>query len=91
MRTQPAPKLGAPLTDREHDVLFWVAYGLRNDGVADKLDLSVDTVKTHLRRIFRKFGVVDRAGMVTRGFVLGYLNADSGHLYWGDPAGTDAA
>lgn len=49
------------LTDREIDVLRLVAQGLANKEIADRLDLSEHTVKTHLRNILDKLHLRSRA------------------------------
>jgi DNA-binding NarL/FixJ family response regulator len=48
------------LSSRETQVLHSLAQGLSNKEIAAALELSVGTVKTHLRHIFRKLGVSDR-------------------------------
>ncbi len=48
------------LTKRELDVLALIVDGLSNDAIAERLFLSVDTVKTHMRHIFEKLDVRDR-------------------------------
>jgi DNA-binding NarL/FixJ family response regulator len=48
------------LSARETQVLHCLAQGLSNKEIAATLGLSVGTVKTHLRHIFRKLGVSDR-------------------------------
>jgi len=48
------------LSAREGQVLHSLAQGLSNKEIASALGLSVGTVKTHLRHIFRKLGVSDR-------------------------------
>ena len=86
MSAPPAPHPGDPLTDREIEILYWTARGLRNAGVADHLFLTTDTVKTHLRRIFTKLDAHDRAHVVTRGFNDGYLWFDTtGRMRCGRP------
>ena len=52
------------LTQRESEILSFVVAGLSNRGVANKLVIGEETVKTHLRSIYRKLGVGDRAGAV---------------------------
>jgi len=52
------------LTDRELDVLQQIAYGYRNDQVAQNLFISEGTVKTHVHRILQKMGVEDRTQAV---------------------------
>ena len=48
------------LSQRELDVLRLVVEGLSNQEIADKLILSVETVKTHMRHIMEKLAVSDR-------------------------------
>lgn len=53
-----------PLSKREAQILQMVAYGSSTRKVAEELDISPHTVKTHLERIFEKFGANDRAQAV---------------------------
>ncbi|KAA0081930.1 DNA-binding response regulator [Mycolicibacterium sp. P9-64] len=48
------------LTQRESEILSLVVTGLSNRGIASKLIIGDETVKSHLRSIYRKFGVSDR-------------------------------
>jgi len=48
------------LTRREVDILRVVAVGLSNKRIADTLHISLSTVTTHMRNIFRKTGVQNR-------------------------------
>ena len=52
------------LTQRESEILSYVVSGLSNRGIATKLTIGDETVKTHLRAIYRKLGVNDRTGAV---------------------------
>ena len=52
------------LSAREAQVLHSLAQGLSNKEIASTLSLSIGTVKTHLRHIFRKLGVPDRTSAV---------------------------
>ena len=54
------------LTDREADVLRLVAKGYSNKAVAGELGITLSTVKTHLRNIFRKLGGEDRAQVIIK-------------------------
>ena len=58
------PQVIPTLTDREIEVLEWVADGRCNQWIAERLTLSPLTVKAHLSRIGRKLGTSDRAEMV---------------------------
>ncbi len=48
------------LTRRERQVADLVCRGLRNDGIAAHLEVRPETVKTHIRSLFRKTGVRSR-------------------------------
>jgi DNA-binding NarL/FixJ family response regulator len=54
------PRLPHPLSEREADVLNALAEGLSNQGIAKKLFISENTVKTHLQHIFDKLEVKTR-------------------------------
>ncbi len=51
----------AGLTEREVEVLRWLARGLSNQEIADKLVLSTRTVHAHLRSIYAKLDVTTRS------------------------------
>jgi two-component system, NarL family, nitrate/nitrite response regulator NarL len=62
-----APAGEAPsLTERERDVLRSLVRGLAYKQVADELGLSIDTVRTHIRGIYRKLQVHSVAEAVSR-------------------------
>jgi DNA-binding NarL/FixJ family response regulator len=48
------------LTEREVDVLGLIAKGCSNQEISDKLCISLNTVKTHIKNIFQKLEVEDR-------------------------------
>jgi DNA-binding NarL/FixJ family response regulator len=54
------------LTDRESEVLAYVAKGYRDKELAEKFFLSVDTVRTHLRNIYKKLHVRSRTEAVLK-------------------------
>ncbi len=58
--TSKVPGTGPRLSQREIDVLRLVVEGLGNQAIAERLYLSVETVKTHMRRIMEKLAVSDR-------------------------------
>ncbi len=72
--TGPASQLLVePLTDRELDVLRLIAQGLTNQQIADRLFISVNTVKTHAKHIYEKLNVRNRAQATTRAAEMGLL------------------
>jgi DNA-binding NarL/FixJ family response regulator len=52
------------LTEREREVLNLLSQGLTNKEIADKLIITTNTVKRHLKAIFEKLNVHTRAGAV---------------------------
>ena len=52
------------LTDREREVLVEIAHGLSNQEIADKLFISLTTVKTHVAHILGKINARDRVQAV---------------------------
>jgi DNA-binding NarL/FixJ family response regulator len=58
----PGAHLG--LTQRESEVLALLVAGYSNKAVAAELVVSEDTVKTHIRGLYRKLEVTDRGGAV---------------------------
>ena len=60
-----APILGV-ISERESAVLNLVIQGNTNSAIADQLYISVNTVKNHLKNIFKKMGVSSRAQAVAK-------------------------
>jgi LuxR family maltose regulon positive regulatory protein len=62
-----------PLSDRELEVLHLIVAGLSNREIAEKLFISLNTVKTHTRNINSKLNVNNRAKAGARAKELGLL------------------
>jgi DNA-binding CsgD family transcriptional regulator len=54
------PSANERLSDRERDVLRWVASGKSNKAIASVLKISPKTVGKHVENVFRKLGVTSR-------------------------------
>jgi DNA-binding NarL/FixJ family response regulator len=62
-----------PLSPREYQVLRHAALGMTNRKIGDKVGLSEDTIKTHLRRVLVKLSARDRTSAVATGYEEGWL------------------
>lgn len=63
-----------PLTEREVEILRWLADGKTSSEVAEILCLAVDTVNYHLKHTIVKLGSANRTGAVVRAAMLGLLS-----------------
>lgn len=61
------------LTDREREVLIEIAHGLSNQEIADKLFISLPTVKTHVAHILGKIDARDRVQAVVFAYENGLV------------------
>ncbi|MAN46813.1 MAG: hypothetical protein CMF04_11535 [Hyphomonas sp.] len=57
----------------ELDVLYWMAQGLSNIGIAKELGLSPEAVASATKQLFSKMNVFDRTAAVMKGVRLGYV------------------
>jgi LuxR family maltose regulon positive regulatory protein len=62
-----------PLTERELDVLKQMAIGLSNQQIADKLVISINTVRTHLKNVYSKLNTRSRVQAIAIARQLGIL------------------
>ena len=65
--------LAEPLTERELEILVLMADGLTNQDIADRLFISINTVKTHAKNIYSKLDVRNRAQAIVRAAEAGLL------------------
>jgi DNA-binding CsgD family transcriptional regulator len=80
----PAAELIEPLTVREQEVLGLIVDGLSNQAIADRLLLSLGTVKAYTSVIYGKLGVNSRTQAVAQARRLNLL--DSTRLSWPHPS-----
>ena len=72
-----AAQLGEPpqkqLTAREREIVRYVALGLRNGEVAERLRITEGTVKTHMNNIFHKLTIRDRVELALYAVRMGLI------------------
>ena len=75
LQTELAAQMGTAsdqrLTAREHEIARYVAEGLRNAEIAQRLAISESTVKTHLNNIFQKLHLRDRVELALHALRVG--------------------
>jgi DNA-binding NarL/FixJ family response regulator len=64
------------LTEREVEVLLFMAKGKSNRAIADAIGRTEATVKVHVRHILEKLGAADRTGAVTAALKRGIIHLD---------------
>jgi LuxR family maltose regulon positive regulatory protein len=70
---QPLQPLEEPLTPRELEVLRRLSEGLSSSEIAERLIVSVNTVKTQLKSVYGKLGAHSRSAALARARALGLL------------------
>ena len=70
----------APLTSRESQVLWWLAQGCTYARIAERLGMSLHTVTTHIKSIYRKLEVHCAAAAVRRAIELQILHGGEQHV-----------
>ncbi len=63
------------LTEREREVLQWLAQGASNEVIAQQLNITVGTVKAYLTSIFEKLGVNSRTQAALQALKLGLVSS----------------
>lgn len=76
----PVVKLGmaksSEFTPREIEVLRLLTTGAGNDEIADKLNISLNTVKTHIKHLLEKTGFETRTQLAIQSRVTGFVIED---------------
>ena len=73
LNRSPHPADGQPLSERQHEILRWVAEGLSNRDIGERLNITPNTVRDHLSEVMRRLDVSNRASAVSTAFHLGLL------------------
>ncbi len=71
----PAQTIG--LTEREAEIVALITQGMRNEEIAERLYLSINTVKSYIRSAYRKMGVDSRSHAVLWGVDHGFVKRSS--------------
>ena len=72
-RAEPEPLI-EPLTERELAILAELPSMSSNDEIAARFYVSVNTIKSHLKHLYRKLDVRNRREAVRRGRELGLIS-----------------
>lgn len=64
------------VTAQHLQIIRRVASGKTNAQIGRELGITTDTVKSHLRKVYRRLGVVDRATLVLVAVKRGLINVD---------------
>jgi len=63
---KPPKKKKSTLTNREQDIVNGLVDGLSYKLIADRYDISIDTVRAHIRNIYKKLHVNSKAEVITK-------------------------
>ncbi len=63
---QPKKNSESDLTPREHDIVNGLVDGLSYKMIADRYDISIDTVRAHIRNIYKKLHVNSKAEVIAK-------------------------
>jgi LuxR family transcriptional regulator, maltose regulon positive regulatory protein len=61
-----SPELPEPLTQREQEVLYWLAQGASNQEIAKEMVIQVSTVKKHVSNLLTKLGAESRTQAIAQ-------------------------
>ncbi|MCM3129230.1 MULTISPECIES: response regulator transcription factor [unclassified Paenibacillus] len=75
-KTKKADDGSTPLTTREREILNWVASGKTNREIADRLGISDQTVKNHLKNILQKLQLENRVQLTRYALEQGWIERD---------------
>ena len=67
---KPRRPLAEPLTERETEIVRMLVEGKGNKAIANRLNLSEGTIKSHLRNVYRKLHVQTRAEAAAQAVLL---------------------
>ncbi|MDC7675205.1 helix-turn-helix transcriptional regulator [Asticcacaulis machinosus] len=74
LNAKSKPSLPITLTPQEREILMRVATGRTDDEIGAALNISRNTVDSHMRHIFRKLDVNSRVAASVRGIMIGVIH-----------------
>lgn len=75
-KTKKTDDGSTPLTNREREILNWVASGKTNREIAEQLGISDQTVKNHLKNILQKLQLENRVQLTRYALEQGWIERD---------------
>ena len=66
-KDESASTTGVELTEREREILKWITDGKSNKEISDSLFVSVETVKSHVKNLYKKLNVKNRVEAAMKG------------------------
>ncbi|HIA53849.1 MAG TPA: response regulator transcription factor [Candidatus Melainabacteria bacterium] len=79
-KTNQRKAVYAELSDRETQVLHLIVDGFSNQQIAEKLEISKETVKTHVRHLMDKLAVSDRTQAAVKALRYGLVSSNEPHI-----------
>jgi DNA-binding NarL/FixJ family response regulator len=73
------------LTPREREVVNLIARGYTYRETADRMDISVKTLETHMRHIFTKLGIASRHELSSLAYETGFVRPEDADRHRGEP------
>lgn len=77
IRSEPKETGEETLTPREKEILLWVARGLPNKQIAQKVNISEATVRAHVSSIFSKLNLANRSQVVLYAIQRGWIDPEN--------------
>lgn len=74
---QTSNKIKDELNERELEILSALSEGMSYKAIADKMFLSIDGIRYHIRHIYQKLEAKNRADAVTKGLKFNLISSDS--------------
>ena len=64
--SRPKPQVNAHLTEKEHEVVVGLVDGLSYKMIADRMDISMQTIQVHIKNIYQKLHVHCKAEVIAK-------------------------